>query len=257
MPLFLFKNFEEKENLRISDAPVSLQDIPKTILNELNLKNDTFKGRAITEVSEKDVRTRYFYSYSWDDSWEKEYMPEMKKYEIKGHSWNGNDYKEIGELYTSDGIKKYEVFHKYKPDEGITFNKNGNYEKYVLSGYSSPEQSHTWTDGEYATIRLSIEPTGSDFIMNLDTGVYVVSKKHESQYLQIYINDELVKELNLPSEQEKLKNILIPQRIIGDGNLVIAFKMIDNISPLELGESNDGRKLGLAVNKITIKNKVE
>lgn len=251
-PLFLFKRVDAKGPLRISDAPVSLQDIPKTILTELNLKSDAFKGKSIPDIKEDEDRIRYFFNYSWDDSWEKEYMPAMKKFEINGHSWDGNSYYEVGEEYTSTGVKTYEVFPSYKLGEEIIFQEGANSGKYIKYGFSTPEQSFTWTDGKYAVLGLNINEGDKDLLMDIDAFGYLSQPKTESQRVEIYVNNQRIKQLSLPIDQNELKQIVIPKNIQKLGRIVIAFSLLDAASPAELGTGGDVRKLGIAVSKIKI-----
>lgn len=252
MPLLLYKPLRAHGDMTLSDAPISLQDIPKTILTELNIDSSKFKGKSIRTVAEDEARTRLFYNYAWDDSWEKEYMPTMKKYEINGHVWSGASFTEVGELYITNGLERYQAFQKYVLGNEIKFYENGNSKDYAIAGFSNPEKPFTWTDGEYAVMHLSLDQFSNDLTMNIDAIGYLPGGKRDSQRVEIYVNNQLIKNLSLPVDQEALKHITIPAKALGKGQLVIAFKLLDAVSPAELGESDDPRKLGIALIKIII-----
>ncbi len=96
LPLVLIKPFGASGLMRVSDAAVSLSDIPKTIMSELHLKDD-FPGVSMFDTGSSDGRVRKFYAYSWSEQRIKEdYLPVMTEYSISGFSWFADSWKETG-----------------------------------------------------------------------------------------------------------------------------------------------------------------
>lgn len=92
-PLLLAKQPQQTFNeIKLSDSPVSLGDIAKTISDVTKLSID-FPGYSIFDPIPKD-RIRHFYSYGWEHIyWQKDYLPVFFEYEIIGlgnheDSWN-------------------------------------------------------------------------------------------------------------------------------------------------------------------------
>ncbi len=84
--LLLAKPFNSTGSLKISDAPVTLGDIPQTIASELELDRE-FPGRSILSVGETEEREREFFYYVWDDGWDHSYLPDIEVFTVNGHGW--------------------------------------------------------------------------------------------------------------------------------------------------------------------------
>jgi hypothetical protein len=99
LPLILVKPFNSQEEMKISDAPVSLSDIPKTIISELGLKGD-FPGLSMFEVKESDIRERRFLIYSGEKSFLiQDYLPMMREYVVSGFSWLDESWRLTGRRF--------------------------------------------------------------------------------------------------------------------------------------------------------------
>jgi hypothetical protein len=98
-PLFLVKRFNGKGQMTVSDAPVSLSDIPKTIFSELGLEGD-FVGESIFDLKDSDSRERRFLYYNWDEDWSKDYLPTMKEYIVSGPVWSSESWRYTGRKFS-------------------------------------------------------------------------------------------------------------------------------------------------------------
>ncbi|MFA6216634.1 MAG: sulfatase-like hydrolase/transferase [Candidatus Omnitrophota bacterium] len=108
LPLVLIKPFNANGLMRVSDNPVSLSDIPKTIMSELGLKDD-FPGVSMFDVGISESRVRKFYAYSWNEQRIKEdYLPVMTEYSVSGFSWFADSWKETGQYLPA---KKTIIYH--------------------------------------------------------------------------------------------------------------------------------------------------
>jgi hypothetical protein len=98
MPLIIAKPFDSKGGLRLSDGPVSTQDIASTVFSALKIKGD-FVKQSMFDFQKNDKRVRKFYYYDWNnDDWklEKRYLPLMIEYLIDGLSWQESSWKATG-----------------------------------------------------------------------------------------------------------------------------------------------------------------
>ena len=103
IPLMLVKPFNSTGKLAISDSPVTIGDIPKTIVDELEI-NASLPGSSIFSVNETDSRVRSFYSYN-SFQHDNNYLAPLMDYKITGFSWNPSSWKSTHYEYTSDGVK--------------------------------------------------------------------------------------------------------------------------------------------------------
>ncbi len=102
-PLFLVKKFNGTGQMTVSDAPVSLSDIPETIFSELGLKGD-FLGESIFNLKDSDYRERR-YLYYFGSDWLRDYLQPMQEYIVSGpvlssESWH------IGRKFIAEFVEK-------------------------------------------------------------------------------------------------------------------------------------------------------
>ncbi len=91
VPLFLAKRFADRSPLRISDRPVSLCDIPSSILAELGF--DGFACEPIFSDRQR-VQPRMHYRYPAYSAQPKTgpLVFQFEKYEVVGHSWRSGSW---------------------------------------------------------------------------------------------------------------------------------------------------------------------
>jgi len=122
-PVFLVKPFGSKGELKISDAPVSLADIAKTICTELNLGAEV-PGTSIFSISETDIRSRRFLFHELDLYGTRQlYFAPMKEYMVSGLSWMDESWHPTYRLFTSEGVKDISPT-TYQYGTPIEFGKN-------------------------------------------------------------------------------------------------------------------------------------
>ena len=80
----MIKPFHSRGKLQSSSVPVSLHDIPKTILDESSIKNK-LQGKNIFKLSKSDKRERIYYFYDWTkESKFIKKLPPFKTYKVTG-----------------------------------------------------------------------------------------------------------------------------------------------------------------------------
>lgn len=96
LPLILVKPVGSKGDLAVVDSPVSLADIPKTVVSELRL-DDGFPGISMFTPDLPALRERRFLSYSWRHAFfDADYLSPMQEYEVSGHSWLDQSWRATG-----------------------------------------------------------------------------------------------------------------------------------------------------------------
>lgn len=86
--LLMAKPAGSSEPLRISDAQVSLIDIPATFGSWVEIDWEGRVGTDLFTVREQERRTRWHYSYRWEKP-EQLYLHPISEYRVVGDSWDG------------------------------------------------------------------------------------------------------------------------------------------------------------------------
>ncbi|WP_250986462.1 sulfatase-like hydrolase/transferase [Methanoculleus oceani] len=253
-PLVLVKPFNASGHLSISDAPVSLGDVPRTITSELQIP-DEFSGQSILSINESDTRERKYFQYlstnkSGQYYLELDYLPPLREYSINGHSWFRNSWAPTVQIYEpGQGLIPLPV---YKSETEILFGKEGNAQTYQLAGWSGPEEGFTWTDGHNAVLAVQPENTDSDLALKITASPYLSGEALDQQRVTVYVNEHWVGEwlFDQPGTQEK--TVLIPHNVLEGEIQYIAFEFPDATSPKDLGRSEDERDLAIAVHSMEI-----
>ncbi len=150
-PLFLAKKFNGKGQMTVSDAPVSLSDIPKTIFLELGLEGD-FTGESVFNLKDSDSRERRFLYYSWMD-WSKDYLPTMKEYIVSGHVWADESWQYTGRKFIAGFVER--PFLEW--EDGFWGTLEG-----------APEYSFRWSSSEGTLIINNTSNKDRKFIMSAE-----------------------------------------------------------------------------------------
>jgi hypothetical protein len=111
LPLLLVKPFGARGELKISDAPVSSADIPRTIVAELGIDAE-MPGVSIFDLEESADRERRFLHHDWnvgDKQRYSPYLPPLEEYTVKGFSWLDESWNSTGRIFSSEGIKEKTV----------------------------------------------------------------------------------------------------------------------------------------------------
>jgi phosphoglycerol transferase MdoB-like AlkP superfamily enzyme len=84
LPLLLVKPIGAKGPLRVSQAPVSLVDIPNTVVADMGIEQ-VFPGRALQDAKEGETRTRVYFDYKWEHSfWFADGLPPLTEFRVNG-----------------------------------------------------------------------------------------------------------------------------------------------------------------------------
>jgi hypothetical protein len=139
--------------------------------------------------------------------------------------------------------------------ERIDFSANGVGRPYLLDlgrssyigwGWSNPESWGTWSDGEKARIAMLLPNDKNVQTLSLEVIAFTTSS-NPSQSVEISINGKHVEKKLLTGNLTQEIIIPVPKITANDGFILIEFKFPDRISPKELGQGADQRKLGIGI----------
>jgi hypothetical protein len=97
IPLILVKRIRATGELATSDAPVSLGDIPQTVVDELGLEA-SFPGKSMFRVEEREDRERIYRAFVGPQE-DVEYLAPLYEYAVRGFSWDDTSWRETGNIY--------------------------------------------------------------------------------------------------------------------------------------------------------------
>jgi len=91
LPLLLAKPFKTRGSLRVSRAPASLGDLPKTIAIAAGIKS-SLPGEGLFDLTAATARTRTYASFAWSPK-SSEYVQPMTLFSIVGPVWLDTSWK--------------------------------------------------------------------------------------------------------------------------------------------------------------------
>ncbi len=163
LALVLVKPVSSRGPLRLSDAPVQLSDVPKTVLVQLGLDTAGVEGSDMFALAADSPRVRTFRAMV-DTHWrQSRRLPPMTEYAVSGFSWLRSSWSATGRTFGSYG-EALEVFRKleHKPFLGeLTAHSNRgtlpgmavNNEGELMVFFPTPDPEQ----GDVASVSLPIE----------------------------------------------------------------------------------------------------
>jgi len=151
LPLLLIKPPAAHGPLKVTDALVSLSDIPATLCSLLHI-NGNFTGRSVFEVDPHEQRTRNFYYYRWkNDNWQAKYFPSLIAYEVDGSAFESRSWRVISNIFEKNVSFK---------SSRIAFGSNEAH-TFLRAGWGSAEHSQkeglsfAWALGRSSSVFLA------------------------------------------------------------------------------------------------------
>ena len=95
IPLVLVKRMHARGALATSSAPVALGDIPRTVVDELEIEAE-FPGRSMFAVSDGEPRERIYRGFVGPQI-DVEYLAPLLEYAVDGDSWVDTSWRETGQ----------------------------------------------------------------------------------------------------------------------------------------------------------------
>jgi hypothetical protein len=140
-----------------------------------------------------------------------------------------------------------ETFLPYKLGTPISFDDKGNGADYTSSGFSVPETWGIWTEGNRAVLEFKAD-VGSDLTLTLTNYAYVLAK-HPLQRTEVIVNGHSLQSLSyIQPGVIETRVIRIPTAVQRpDGRLTIELLLPDAVTPSELGQPADNRRLALGL----------
>ena len=137
-------------------------------------------------------------------------------------------------------------FAEYKIGKIIGFEKGGNSEQYIASGWGRAETGHTWTNGKDAYLNLFVKDVEDKQLRLSVVGHAVFGPNDNSQKVTVFVNG---KELTVweVGKENGTYAVKLPESVVQKGALQIRLHIN---KPIKIKQ--DPRDLGMAVNTVKI-----
>ena len=156
----------------------------------------------------------------------------------------------------NDNDKK--IFNKTKSKllainkkKNLYFEDNDNY--YGFGWSLNFKKQGICSEGSISTLFIRTDKNYGDLILEIFCQPYI-TKKNKISELDIYVNDTFNQNVKLvKNNQDEKIEILINEKLIKNNEIKIDFNFKNLVSPYEVLESPDSRKLGILIKNIQIK----
>lgn len=252
-PFLLVKKVNQKsDSIQISSSPVSLSDIPQTIVSEQGL-DVSYPGYSVFEEIPADRTRRWFY-YQWKNSfWKEDYIEPMFEFAVDGPA-NNNE--------------SYTLIRRASPNttENFTYELGENMVSTFLSvdilrmlyaenfTYGEDDGSFAWSIGPEACIHLPVEKVNKPLTLVFQAEPFLVDGQLADQKMTIQLDNVQLAEL----QRDDIQEVLIPASLAAsasqDGQFDICFSLPDaNKSPKDYGVSKNNYLLGYKFTEISLR----
>jgi len=252
LPLVLIKPFNARGLLKVSDAPVSLGDIPKTLASALGVRFG-YQGEDILALRENERRTRRYLFYEFG-GWTGDCLPQMTEYSVTGHSWYAANWQVTGRIFppckNQGGARETPKGYSLGDELGFSINSAGL--AFLKTGWSHPEDDFTWSEGTSSEIELPVESSlGKPLVAKFWLHPFLAPPRLSSQDVRVFANDQLVGRWTLKGLE--WRGVVIPSTVTAGGNtLRLRLEVPRAGSPVDYDAGMDSRVLGIALHKAAI-----
>ena len=155
---------------------------------------------------------------------------------------NDNDKKTFNQIKP-----KLLVIHEKK---NLNFEDRNSY--YGLGWSHNLGKPGIWSEGPISTLLLRTEENYGDLKLEISCLPYITKKNNTTEF-DIYVNNTFNQNMKLTNQnQDETFEILISEKLIENNEIKIDFNFKNLVSPYEVLESPDSRKLGILIKNIKI-----
>ena len=152
----------------------------------------------------------------------------------------------------NDNDKK--EFDKLKP-KLIEINNKKNLNIKDKDSYYGTGWSHNfgkpgiWSEGKISTLLFEVENIDQDLQLEINCSPYI-NKKNDFVEFEVYVNNIFNKKVKLSNSTGEILKFVIKKDLVRNNEIIIDFKFKNLVSPFEVHESPDARKLGILLKDI-------
>jgi hypothetical protein len=247
LPLVLAKPIGADHPLRISDAPVALADVPRTVAASLGVTTD-LPGHSMFDAVEDPLRRRRVMKYpSGAHRLAHGYFPALTEYEVSGFSWLDESWRPTGRRFLPGTMRAATQAETYHWGRWLRFNADGGGAAFLGEGWAAPEADFTWTVGRSARLRLRTAAATGDVVFRAEVVPAIVGPVRR-QRVELFVGGTRVGEWSVTSAGEQ--TAIIPRALVPGGDLELILVLQDAVVPRDVNPAlRDERELALAMTK--------
>lgn len=246
MPLFLLKDFGASGEMKVSDAPVSLSDIPATVFEATEIPNGAPKVSALSSSAGKTRERRYYY-YTWSAEYHdlsKKYLPPMTEYIVDGPARSEAAWRETFKVYKAQRVD-------YRPPllrlrETVRFGARGNAAIFQGEGWSPSRGRFTGTHARRASLRFAVEPRRSDVSFSFRILPRRRAGHDDPKQVTVFVDHREVETVTIDTPGIQRLTVPVAASAFSDGYLAIAFAVAEDRTQSGLAATKASRRLDLA-----------
>lgn len=247
-PLFMIKGFHETHSFQVSDVAFTYADF-QLLLNELVKNNQTIPSSYLEQIEKSERR---FLHYSWDSSWDKEYLPKLDEYKIVGMVYEDSSRIPTGRLYLSKDDEELIQGYLFKGNAQIPIQADKeDFQNLVFNGLGDIEltpdgNTYVWTTNNYAYFVVRFDPSfDKNFKFVLSIGGTVGGTR---QSVIAFANGEKINDV-LVGENEI--DVNVSNEYIANSMLHLVLYFPDSYVPAVVDEGTDERRLAYLITGIS------
>ena len=143
----------------------------------------------------------------------------------------------------------------YSLGQPISFADSAGNHRLLRKGFGAPEVWGVWTTEKTAELVLPVAiPHTQAIQLKIKARAYT-PKSGGAQNVAVYVNDAKLGELQVTRDEPQEYLVQVPSQIAtAQSPLKVGFTISKPVSPIEAGEGNDFRSLGLALCTIAVTN---
>ena len=140
--------------------------------------------------------------------------------------------------------------HAYEYGTVVRFGTGGDSHRFRTTGWSEPEDFHTWSDGPSASVAINASVPNSPLLLTMRMWGMTVPPHITVQAVDVYVHGERIASWQVGDEDTFTATI--PEPLTTRGYLNIDLHIPKAIAHAEISPGGDGRRLGIACVELKI-----
>jgi len=256
LPLVLIKPPGLRGRMEVSDVPVSLADLARTIA-DFTVLGTELPGENMFRIEADRPRNRRYLHYQFR-GWHGDYLPAMTEYLVEGFSWSASSWHASGRVLASPVLNDEGRTATLSIGREIRFMPDSPYNEFLLEGWSPPDPNGlVWSRSDRASIKIILNaPVAGDLLVRFDFLPYTAGGSIDPPEIRLSVNNILDHQW-ASTGRRGWHDLQIPAEIVSDVDFLrFDFEFPDAVSPLELGLSPDVRRLGIGLYRLQLEHAI-
>lgn len=234
--LLAIKREGGRGSMRTSSAPSTIADIPATLMEMLGLDHD-YPGESLEHLAEDADRDREVVFVTERST----SRPVMHRWSVHGVVADTTSWREAAVAAVIRDIPHYEW------GQTLGFGITGAGARYLSRGWSTTSPTVHWNEGPTAELTFGIDPPPRNVLLRFTFFPHIVPGKVDRQRIILKINGFDVGSVTATENRSLNLDVEVRRDVLQSDRMVVTFEFPDAISPRDIGEGRDPRKLAMGI----------